>query len=64
VTLAAAAGCAGGAPVGCLDATGGFETFFVANAAVATPIPEPDTAALMFVGLAVVAYLGRRRTAR
>jgi hypothetical protein len=64
VALTAAAGCTEGSPAGCQGATGGFETFFVANAAAVTPIPEPATAALMLAGLAVVAYLGRRRVAR
>ena len=33
------------------DATGGFETFFVANSATVTPIPEPSTWALLLGGL-------------
>jgi hypothetical protein len=43
------------------NATGGFETFFVASAGAIPPIPEPPTVALMLAGLGVVGYLGRRR---
>jgi hypothetical protein len=64
VALTATVGCTEGSPADCQGATGGFETFFVGNAAAAAPIPEPGTAAMMFAGLAAVAYLGRRRMAR
>jgi hypothetical protein len=65
VGLTATLGCGDGAPAGCEGATGGFETFFVANAAAAvTPVPEPGTASLMFAGLGLVTFLGRRRMVR
>jgi hypothetical protein len=43
-----------------LDATGGFETFYVAHAAelVPTPVPEPATMVLALAGLTA---LGARR---
>lgn len=45
------------------NATGGFETFFVASAgdAVMAPIPEPETYALMLAGLAAVGFVAVRR---
>jgi hypothetical protein len=45
------------------NATGGPETFFVASAggAVTPPIPEPETYALMLVGLGVVGFMTSRR---
>jgi hypothetical protein len=44
------------------DATGGFETFFVANAGgVTPPIPEPQTYALMLAGLGAVGFMAFRR---
>lgn len=47
------------------NATGGFETFFVASAAnVVTPVPEPPTVALTLAGLAVIGFLGRKRRQR
>ena len=62
VGLSATAGCDTGAPATCLGATGGFETFFVANSTVAA-IPEPETYALMLAGLAVVGWMAKRRPA-
>jgi len=62
VGLTATAGCGEGAPAGCLGATGGLETFFVAQGSVTPPVPEPGTAALMAAGLAVMGYLGKRRS--
>ena len=47
-----------------LNATGGIETFFVTNlggATPVTPIPEPETYALMLAGLGLVAFVARRR---
>jgi hypothetical protein len=65
VGLTATAGCNETTGPGCLGATGGFETFFVAAAqGVTPPIPEPGTFALMAAGLAVMAYLSRRRPGR
>jgi hypothetical protein len=48
------------------DATGGFETFFVASAGgdVTPPIPEPQTYALMLAGLAAIGFMNRRRRGR
>ena len=45
------------------NATGGFETFFVAGAGgdVTPPIPEPQTYALMLAGLAAIGFMTRRR---
>jgi hypothetical protein len=45
------------------NATGGFETFFVASADgdVTPPIPEPETYALMLAGLAAIGFMNRRR---
>lgn len=42
-------------------ATGGFETFFVANSGTVAPIPEPETYALMLAGLAAVGFVAKRR---
>lgn len=64
VGLSATAGCGDDAPAGCLDATGGFETFFVASSTGPVPaIPEPQTYALMLAGLAVVGWMAKRRPA-
>jgi hypothetical protein len=47
------------------NATGGFETFFIASAAnVVSSVPEPPTLALTLAGLAVVGFLGRKRKQR
>ena len=44
------------------DATGGFETFFVANSTgTVAPIPEPGTYALMLAGLGVIGFMSVRR---
>jgi hypothetical protein len=44
------------------NATGGFETFFVASGGTTVPpIPEPETYALMAAGLGVVGWVARRR---
>ena len=40
-------------------ATGGQETFFMANAI--SPVPEPETYALMLAGLGLMGFVGRRR---
>lgn len=48
------------------SATGGFETFFVASAGgtVVTPVPEPETYALMLAGLGALGFVARRRKQR
>ena len=44
------------------NATGGFETFFVAGAGGdVPPIPEPQTYALMLAGLGAVGFMAMRR---
>jgi hypothetical protein len=45
------------------NATGGFETFFVASAdgTVTPPIPEPQTYALMLAGLGAIGFMAMRR---
>ena len=47
-------------------ATGGLETFFVANSSlpVAAPVPEPETYALMLAGLGAIGFVARRRSTR
>lgn len=45
------------------DAQGGFETFFIANAAT-PPVPEPQSYVLMLAGLAIMGLVWRRSTAR
>ncbi|HEY9240010.1 MAG TPA: PEP-CTERM sorting domain-containing protein [Burkholderiaceae bacterium] len=43
------------------DATGGLETFFVANSATTvTPVPEPGTYAMLLAGLGVMGFVARR----
>lgn len=63
IGLSASAGNANG---GFGSATGGFETFFVANAGgrVVTPVPEPETYALMMAGLGALGFVARRRKLR
>ena len=45
------------------NATGGLETFFVASGGggVTTPIPEPETYALMLAGLGALGFVAKRR---
>jgi hypothetical protein len=43
------------------DATGGPETFFVANTQAVSPVPEPATYALMIAGLGVLGLAAKRR---
>lgn len=65
VGLSATAGCGADAPATCLGATGGFETFFVANSGGPIPaIPEPETYAMMLAGLALVGWMAKRRAPR
>lgn len=42
------------------DATGGLETFYVANSATVTPVPEPGTYAMLLAGLGVMGFVARR----
>jgi hypothetical protein len=42
------------------DATGGLETFYVANSAMVTPVPEPGTYAMLLAGLGVMGFVARR----
>ena len=46
------------------NATGGFETFFVANAPVTIAIPEPASYALTLAGMGIVGLVARRRGQR
>jgi len=45
------------------NATGGNETFFVANSSALPPtaIPEPETYAMMLAGLGMLGFIARRR---
>ncbi len=43
------------------NATGGPETFFVGSAAAVTPVPEPETYAMMLAGLGAIGFIARRR---
>jgi opacity protein-like surface antigen len=43
------------------DATGGPESFFISAAPVATPVPEPGSAAMFAAGLALFGFLQHRR---
>jgi len=43
-------------------ATGGQETFFVASANTVSPIPEPESYAMMLAGLGLMGYMVRRRS--
>jgi hypothetical protein len=43
------------------DATGGFETFFVANNGAVAAVPEPQSYALLLGGLGAVGFAVRRR---
>jgi len=42
-------------------ATGGHETFFIADAGPVTAVPEPQTYALLLAGLGAVGFAARRR---
>lgn len=43
------------------DATGGLETFYVANSGTTvTPVPEPGTYAMLLAGLGVMGFVARR----
>jgi hypothetical protein len=42
------------------DATGGLETFYVANSSTVTPVPEPGTYAMLLAGLGVMGFVARR----
>ena len=65
VGLSATAGCNASSPSGCLGATGGFETFFVANSAgPVAAVPEPGTYAMLLAGLGVMGTIARRRSSR
>lgn len=43
-------------------ATGGQETFFVGNANNLSPIPEPESYAMMLAGLGLMGFMARRRS--
>ena len=64
VGLSATAGCSASSPASCQGATGGFETFFVANSSTVAAIPEPNTYLLLFAGLGAIGIAARRRSER
>ena len=43
-------------------ATGGHETFFIADAGGVTAVPEPQTYALLLAGLGAIGFAARRRS--
>lgn len=43
------------------NATGGNETFFIADAGAVAAVPEPQTYALLLAGLGAVGFVARRR---
>ena len=46
------------------DATGGLETFYVANSATVAAVPEPGTYAMLLAGLGVMGFVARRSSAK
>jgi hypothetical protein len=42
------------------DATGGLETFYVANSGTVAAVPEPGTYAMLLAGLGVMGFVARR----
>ena len=43
--------------------TSGFAAYSISSAAVATPVPEPETYAMLLAGLGIVGFVARRRRA-
>ena len=41
----------------------GFAAYSINSAAVATPVPEPETYAMLLAGLGIVGFVARRRRA-